>query len=350
MGVTIIGTGKGLPNRVIDNNEIAKMVDTNNEWIIERTGIKERRVAIEETALDLAISAAIQAMKGINPRKPVEISPESIDLVVVATVTPDAIVPAMSALVKRAMGLVNAKGFDVNMACSGFIYGMWIAEALMKAGARPNGKANEINRALVIGVERLSRILNWEDRNTCIIFGDGAGCVVLEMDSEETGIIGSVIKNYDDVSDSLVVGLNYLKTPFDPMNEKWVNQEKARPIALNSEMYIKMEGTKVFKFAVKAVGEVMTELFEKTGVSPDEVKYYVPHQANLRIIVAAAQRFKQPIDKFKVNIESTGNTSAASVPMALAELMDENKIQAGDKIMLVGFGGGLSAGAILFQV
>lgn len=350
MGVTIIGTGKSLPELVVKNDDLAKLVETDNEWIIERTGIEERHISVGETALDLAVAAAKDAMEGIGPN--------TIDLVTVATVTPDALVPAMSALVKRTLNLDNAVAFDVNMACSGFIYGIWIAESIMKAGSMANSKTNKIKRALVIGVERLSRIVDWEDRNTCILFGDGAGCALLELDENRNGILGSVVRNYDDLSDTLLVGEDYIDNPFssgtfpgvDLVKAKIETQKPAISKALSAEKFIKMHGTKVFKFAVKAVEEVMVEVFENTGVSPEDVKYYVPHQANMRIITAAAQRFNQPLEKFQVNIKHTGNVSAASIPMALSDLMASGKVAKGDKIMMVGFGGGLSAGAVLFEV
>lgn len=328
MGVGIIGTGKKLPKRILTNQEISEMVATDSQWIIDRTGIESRHVCEDEMGLDLATAAAKEALEGI--------SLESIDLVIVATATPDMVVPSMGALVKRELGLKNAVAFDINTACSGFIYATWMAEALMKNGAVPGSMTNRINRALVIGVERLSRIVNWEDRGTCILFADGAGSAVLELDEKKTGIIGSFIKNYDDVSNSLTCDIEYPKTPFHGENE-------------GGDMFLKMNGTQVFKFAVKAVEEVMTKVFEQTGISPDDVTYFIPHQANIRIITAAAQRFKQPIEKFQINIQTTGNVSAASVPMALSDLMNSGKVKPGDKIMMVGFGGGLSAGAILFE-
>jgi 3-oxoacyl-[acyl-carrier-protein] synthase-3 len=196
-------------------------------------------------------------------------------------------------------------------------------------------KTRGIRRALVIGAERLSRITNWEDRGTCILFGDGAGCGVLELMDEKTGILASFVKNYDDLNDSLACGLSYLKTPF-------ADNAKAK-------QYIEMNGPQVFRFAVGAIAEAMGAVLRETGLSGDDVKYYVPHQANLRIILAAAQRMKQPIEKFQVNIQTTGNVSAASIPMALSDLMKSGKVQPGDKVMLVGFGGGLTAGAVLFE-
>lgn len=330
MGIGIIGTGKALPELIVDNEDIAKMVDTDNQWIKDRTGIESRRIAKEEKALDLAVAAAKKALGDIEK--------DTIDLVIVATVTPDMLVPSMAAMVKRELSLNNAIAFDINAACSGFIYGLWIAESLMKnrvSDGKPAG--NIINRTLVIGVERLSRITNWQDRGTCIIFGDGAGSAVLEYSDTKTGIIGSYIKNYDDVSNSLTCGMDYIKTPFSTEEEG----EEA--------MFLKMNGTQVFRFAVNAVAEVMEKVLKQTGLTPDEIKFFVPHQANMRIINAAAQKMGQPIEKFQVNIQETGNVSAASIPMALSDLMETGKVQSGDKIMMVGFGGGLSAGAILYE-
>ncbi|MDD2189319.1 MAG: ketoacyl-ACP synthase III [Eubacteriales bacterium] len=319
MGVVIIGTGKSLPELKVDNTHLSKMVETDNQWIIDRTGIESRHIATKETGLDLAVNSAKEAMGDLDRN--------SIGLVIVATVSPDMLVPSMGALVKRAMNLENAIAYDLNAACSGFIYGIWNAEALMKT--------HGIKRALVIGVERLSRITNWEDRGTCIIFGDGAGSAVLELKDDKTGIISSFIKNYDDISNSLTADMQYLKTPFADDEPK--------------EQFLHMNGPQVFRFAVGAIGEAMDIVLQKAGITANDVKYYVPHQANMRIIQSAAQRMKQPIEKFQVNIQTTGNVSAASIPMALADLMKSGKVNSGDIIMMVGFGGGLSAGAILFE-
>lgn len=319
MGVAIVGTGKALPELKVENQKLTELVETDNQWIIERTGIESRHIATKETGVDLAVAAAREAMGDMDKA--------SIGLVLAATVSPDMLVPSMGALIKREMGLDNAVAFDVNAACSGFIYGLWNTEALMKT--------HGIKRALVIGVERLTRITNWEDRGTCILFGDGAGCAVLELDDGKPGILSSFVKNYDDVTNSLTVDMQYLKTPFADDGPK--------------EQYIHMNGTQVFRFAVGAIGEAMDAVLQKAGISADDVKYYVPHQANMRIIQAAAQRMKQPLEKFQVNIRTTGNVSAASIPMALTDLMKSGKVHSGDKIMLVGFGGGLSAGAVLFE-
>jgi len=319
LGVAIIGTGKALPELKVENQKLTELVETDNQWIIDRTGIEARHVSTKETALDLAVEAAKQAMGDMDK--------DSIGLVIVATVTPDMLVPSMGALVKKELKLENAIAYDLNAACSGFIFGVWNAEALMRT--------HGIKRALVVGVERLSRITNWEDRGTCILFGDGAGCAVLELDENKTGIISSFVKNYDDISNVLTCDMEYYKIPFADDGKK--------------EMFLHMSGTQVYRFAVGAIEEAMDAVLTKAGIKADDVKFYVPHQANMRIILSAAQRFKQPLEKFQVNIQTTGNVSAASIPMALTDLMKSGKVQSGDKIMMVGFGGGLSAGAILYE-
>lgn len=327
MGVIIKEVGKALPRRVVHNTELEKLIDTNNEWIMERTGIEERRVAEEEKGLDLAAAAAREALGDTDY--------DSIDLLIVATVTPDMLVPSMGALLKKELKLPNAVAFDINTACSGFLYGLWMAEALMKNGAAEGAHTNHIGRALVVGVERLSRIVDWTDRGTSILFGDGAGAALLEMDDRKDGILSSFMKNYDDEGDVLTCGMEYLKNPF-------AKDEDAKQC-------LRMHGTKVFKFAVNAVGEVMDEALKRAGLAPDDIDHYVPHQANMRIITSAAQRFKQPLEKFQVSINGTGNVSAASVPMAMHDCYQSGKIKEGDLVMLVGFGGGLSAGALIYR-
>jgi len=327
LGVGIIGIGKKTADNIITNADICEMMDTSNEWIIERTGITERRIATTQKSLDLALGATKEALEGIDY--------DSIDLVIVATCTPDMLVPSMGALVKMHLGLKNAVVFDLNSACSGFVYTLWTAESLMNASFEKVGR--KINRALVIGSERISRIANWNERSSCILFGDGAGAVVLERREGETGIITTFIKNYDDVNQVLWCGIEYEPNPFsdDEITEKRT---------------LKMRGAQVFKFAVNAVNEVMEQTLEYAGMNADEVDFYVPHQANLRIIKSAAAKFRQPLEKFQINIDKTGNVSAASIPMALYDSVKEGKIKKGDTVMMVGFGGGLSAGATLIKM
>jgi len=275
----------------------------------------------------MALASAAEALSDIDY--------DSIDLVVVATCTPDMLVPSMGSLVKMNLGLENAIVFDLNSACSGFIYGLWTVESLMNASADKPGRT--INRALLIGSERISRMADWNDRRNCILFGDGAGCVLLERREGETGIITSFLKNYDDVNKTLWCGLEYEPNPFSAEEEL-------------EKRTLKMSGTQVFKFAVNVVNEVMDNTLENAGITADDVDLFIPHQANLRIIRAAAHRFKQPIEKFQISIAETGNVSAASIPMALYDAMGKGKIKKGDLVMMVGFGGGLSAGATLMKM
>jgi 3-oxoacyl-[acyl-carrier-protein] synthase-3 len=323
LGIEIKGTGKALPKMILTNKDMEKIVETDNQWIVDITGIENRHIAIEESNLDLASAASLLALGDVDPA--------TIDLVIISTITPDRLVPSMGSLLKMRLGLTNAVAFDLNAACSGFIFAAWTAEALMKQ--------NNFKRALIIGSECLSKITNWEDRGTCILFGDGAGAALLEANPNSPGILSSYIKNYDDPKDVLPCGVEYRKRPFD--------KESSQPV---DPMYISMKGQQVFKFAVNALDEVMKETIRRADLTYDDISFFVPHQANMRIINAAAQKTKQPIEKFQISIKDTGNVSSASVPMALYDLMQTGKVNKGDKVMLMGFGGGLSAGAMIFQV
>ena len=323
MGVKIIGVGKCLPEKVITNEDISKFVDTNDEWIVERTGISQRHVATTESSLDLAANAAEKALEGIDR--------DSVGLVIVATITPDHVTPSMSAEVKKALGLDNAAAFDINAACSGFVYGLWIAESLMKTTCVKEG----VDKALVIGTERLTRITNWADRETCILFGDGAGAAVLENSSEDRGILSSFIKNYDDVKEVIKCKANYINSPF------WEDDLTPQPLY--------MRGKSVFRFAVNAIDEVLSGSLERVGLTYDDVDWFVLHQANARILKSAAQRIKQPLEKFQISIGESGNVSSATVPMALYDLKQTGKMKKGDIIALAGFGGGLCAAAAIVE-
>lgn len=325
MGVKMIGVGKSLPKKVVTNEEISKYVETNHDWIVERTGICERRVATTEKSLDLAKEASEKALEGIDR--------DSINFVVVATITPDHITPSMGAEIKKALKLNNAVAFDINAACSGFIYAMWIAESLMNAASQTGGAAKQ--RALIIGTERLTRITNWQDRETCILFGDGAGAGVLEKDDKCNGILGTCIKNYDDDKEVIKCKANYINSPF------WEDDLTPEPL--------EMKGRAVFKFAINAIDEVTSGALKKAELTYDDVDWFVLHQANGRIIQSAAHRLKQPIDKFQISIQDIGNISSATVPMALYDLNETGKLKKGDKIALVGFGGGLCAAAAIIE-
>lgn len=326
MGVGIIGLGKCLPEKIVTNDDISDLVDTDRHWIIERTGIEQRHVATTESGADLACRAAEEALG--------EIDPETIGLVIVATATPDDIVPAMSAQIKRRLKLEHAVAFDLNAACSGFMYGLWTADGLMKNGMVPGSNTMEIKRALVVGVERLSRITNWEERSSCILFGDGAGAAVLELNEEE-GILSTYLKNYDDERGVLTCGKEYRQTPF------WEDDNKPQHLALR--------GKSVFKFAVQSIEEVTMAALEKAGKTLDDIDWFVPHQANGRIMTAAAQRLGQPLEKFQISISKSANVSAASIPMALYDLKQTGKIKKNDLVAVMGFGGGLCAAAAIIK-
>ncbi len=337
MGIQITGVGKELPNRTVTNDDISQLVETDSQWIEERTGIRERHVCIAESALTLAAKAAAQALTAAAT------PPQDIDLVIVATATPDKVVPSMGALVKKELGLSNAVAFDVNTACSGFIYGLCLAFALMENSKLPIA-GNKIKKALVVGTEQLSRIVDWTDRSTCILFGDGAGAAVLEEKPEEKGVLATYMKNYDDENQSLVCDTSYRKTPFE--KEVVQNETKSKDF----KEYLSMQGNAVYKFAVSAVEEVTMKTLETAELEPDDIDFYVLHQANKRIIQAISKKLNQPMEKFQISIEETGNVSAASVPMALYDSIQGGKLKKGQKILLAGFGGGLSAGAVIFQM
>lgn len=328
MGTKLIGTGSYLPEKVLTNREISKMVDTDETWIAERTGIQERHIATSQRSADLAAGAARMALENIDPA--------SIDLIITATVTPDMLTPYMSSILKKDIGLENARTFDINAACSGFVYGMWIADSLMSVSRNETREKDRMIRALVVGTERLSRITDWSDRNTCILFGDGAGAAVFEYDETSPGILSSFVKNYDDKDDVLICGQKYDDTPFS--QDKYIKQS------------LDMKGTRVFRFAVSAVEEVISEVLDKTGLQPEDIDFYIPHQANMRIIRSVAEKLGQPLEKFRVNIHKTGNVSSATIPMALDELVRSGEAGSGDRILLAGFGGGLSAGACILEL
>ncbi len=329
MGIAITGLGKCLPEKVVTNDDISDLVDTDHNWIIERTGIEQRHIATTESGTDLACAAAEEALRDSGANK------DEIGLVLVATATPDDIVPITAAQVKRRMGLENAVAFDLNAACTGFMYALWTAEALMKNGAMPGANTVAIGKALVIGVERLSRITNWQERTSCILFGDGAGAAVLENQPRERGILATYVKNYDDHKGVLTCGKEYRGIPF------WEDEEKTQLLALR--------GKAVFRFAVNSIEEVTDEVLKMAGLTLDDIDWFVPHQANGRIMEAAAQKMNQPIEKFQISINKSANVSAASIPMALYDLEKTGKIRKGDKIAVMGFGGGLCAAAAIIE-
>lgn len=320
----IIGTGSCLPDRIMTNAEMEKMVDTSDEWIKSRTGICERRVADENTATsDIATTAALRALESAR------LKPEDIDLIVVATVTPDMAFPSTACIVQKNIGAFNAAAFDLEAACSGFLYGLTVAENFISTGFYRN--------ILVIGAETLTKICDYTDRNTCVLFGDGAGAAVVSEVPEEYGIL-SIYIGADGRSGHLLAqpaGGSRIPATVESVQQRL--------------HYVKMDGSEVFKFAVKIMGEAAEKALEKCGMSKEDIDYLIPHQANIRIIDSAVRRLKISGDKVYVNVDKYGNMSSASVAIALDEASRKGILKDGDVIVLVGFGGGLTWGSAVLK-
>lgn len=315
----ILGVGSYLPEKIISNFDLEKIMDTSDEWIRTRTGIKERRVADEnEATSDLATKAALNAIKDAN------LTPEDIDLIIVATITPDMIFPSTACLVQANIKATKAACFDLEAACSGFIYGMTVAKQFIET--------NTYKHVLVIGAEALSRILDYEDRSTAILFGDGAGAVVMGS-VNEGGVLSTNLGSDGNGKDYLNIPAGGSKNP--------ASEETLK----NRLHYVKMAGNDVFKFAVRIMQDASIKCVESANLYIQDIDYLIPHQANIRIIEASAKRLKLNMDKVYVNLDRYGNMSAASIPVALDEAYREGKIKKGDNIVLVGFGGGLTWGA-----
>lgn len=355
MGCTVIGSGKAVPRKIVSNDDLAKLVDTSDEWIVQRTGIHNRRIAIEESSTDLASAACLAAMGSLSEESSTAVLPEaagwsklpvdpaSIDLLICMTITPDTTIPSQASLVKMALGLDNAIAFDLNAACSGCVYGINVAESMMAASHIAGGAiGNKINRALVVGVERLSRITDWTDRATCVLFGDGAGAVLLEWNENKKGILSTFMKNTDDVDMTLrrTNLFNNETFPFGPAD--------AAVMPFEDTDFIGMNGQAVFKFAGNALAEAINTVLDRAKFNLDDVSCIVPHQANERIIKYAAKKIKRDESLFQISIDESANTSAASALMALCDAYRADRINEGDAVIVSGFGGGLTSGAVLF--
>ncbi len=313
MGIRIVSTGSYLPDRALTNFDLEQMVDTSDQWITTRTGIKERRISQGETTSDMATEAALRALG--------DTSPQDVELIVVATATPDAFFPSTACKVQAKIENRGAVAFDISAACTGFIYGLYVADSIMRSKG--------VSKALVIGAERFSKIVNWQDRSTCILFGDGAGAVYLES-SQEEGILG-----FDLGADGSYGEL--LAVPSVGSNEEF-------------PYFVRMKGNEVFKVAVRTMVESALRVLEKTKVKPQEISLLIPHQANLRIIRAIAQRLNLPEERVFVNLDRYGNTSAASIPIALDEALRSGRLKRGDLALLVAFGGGFTWGSCVIKV
>ncbi|HWY91593.1 MAG TPA: beta-ketoacyl-ACP synthase III [Chthoniobacterales bacterium] len=322
--VSIIGTGSYVPERVLTNRELEKMVETSDEWIRTRTGISERRIAgPDEATSDMSTKAALAAMQQA------EVAPEEIDLIVVATVTPDMFFPATACWVQKKIGAIHAACFDVSAACSGFLYAMEIAQQFIST--------HVYNTVLIIGADKLSSIVNWSDRNTCVLFGDGAGAAILRNRADSHGVIATHMGSDGEFTDILFMPGGGSRFPTTPEN---IHQN------LNT---IKMLGKETYKQAVTAMSNAADRALEAAGLKYDDIACVIPHQANMRIIEAIAHRMNLPIEKFYVNLEKYGNTSAAAVAIALDEAHRAGRFRIGDYILLVVFGGGLTWASSVIQ-
>lgn len=319
--VEIAGIGAYLPSLVVTNDKISELVETNHDWIVQRTGISERRISEGENTSDIATKAAESALERAG------ITAEDLDLIIVATISPDMFIPSVACLVQSNLNADKAACFDISVACSGFVYGLEIANGLMQTMNYKN--------ALVIGAEVLSKVMDWTDRGTCILFGDGAGAAVIKQ-SERKGIIKSYLRSDGKKGNALTIGGADFNTPF--------SKEK-----VTQDRLIKMNGREVLRFAVSAIADGVTEVLKDTDISLDEIKYIVPHQANYRIIKSAAEKLKLSEEKFYLNLDRVGNTSSASVPIVLNEMYEKGLLNKGDKLILVAFGGGLTYAATVIE-
>ncbi|MFZ3121852.1 MAG: beta-ketoacyl-ACP synthase III [Thermodesulfovibrionales bacterium] len=320
----IIATGSYVPERVLTNFDLEKMVDTSDEWIMERSGIRERRIASEkEAASDLAYEAAKAALKRAD------IKAKDIELIIVATVTGDMPTPATACHLQHKLGIKKAAAFDVNAACSGFLYGLSIADSFIKSGA--------YKRILLVGTEVLSRFTDWEDRTTCVLFGDGAGAVILEATDEDRGIVSTHIR-----SDGALWELLHMPGggSINPPSKESLKKR---------QHYLKMKGNETFKVAVRTLENLVARTLEENKLKASQISLLIPHQANLRIIQATAERLNIPMEKVFVNIDKYGNTSAASIPIALDEAVRQGRVRDGDYVLLEAFGGGLTWASALIK-
>jgi 3-oxoacyl-[acyl-carrier-protein] synthase-3 len=313
----IAGTGSYLPEKVLTNHDLEKMVETSDQWIQERTGIKKRHIlADDETTTDLAFNAAEKAIQAAG------ISNDEIDLIIVATTTPTRIFPSTASLVQDKLGISGCPAFDIQAVCTGFVYALTVADKFIKSGS--------VKNALVIGAEALSRIIDWTDRNTCVLFGDGAGAVVLQA-SEETGILSTHI-HCDGKHNAL------LTVPTGPGSTEGA-----------SLPYIEMQGNEVFKVAVRTLSNIVDETLGANNMDKSDVDWLIPHQANIRIIAATAKKLAMSMDHVVVTVDEHGNTSAASIPLALDTAVRDGRIKRGETLLLEAFGGGFTWGSALLN-
>ena len=322
MAIKVIGTGMYVPSFKVSNQKLESIVETTDEWITTRTGIHNRYIVTTENTVDLAYEAANRAIKQSH------IDSSDIGLIIVPTFTPERLTPSTACLVQARLGLYDQQiiAFDLNAACCGFVYALSVAEQFLKT--------KTVKKALIIGAEVLSKIMDWNDRGTCVLFGDGSGAVVVEYEQNLENSF--YLNSAGDEQDSLITTQIPLNHPFIP--------SKVHPI------YLQMNGQQVFKFAITAIKETITRLLEQTNLSLDDISLVIPHQANKRIIDKVVKDLKVSSEKFFLNVSEYGNTSAASIPIALHDAIKKQRLKNGDKVMLIGFGGGLTWGGCIISI
>lgn len=318
--------GAYTPEYCLTNSRLEQLVDTSDEWIVKRTGIRERRIAKNQTTWQMALYAAEKALKDSG------LSGEQIDLIVVSTVTPDSFTPTVACVLQDKLGAKNAMAYDMNAACSGFVYATDIADSYIKSGKAKN--------VIVVSVERLSSIVDYTDRSTCVLFGDGAGAVVYTASEQENGIISTYMRADGSLGHSLFAGA--LKEEQDPITDDRTIDVKHR--------FLKMAGSDVFRFTANAVPDSIDNVLKRSNLKAENVDWFVLHQANLRILNMVAERYGLDKEKVYVNIDRFGNTSSASIPICLAEMKEKNLLKSGQTIVICGFGGGLTYGAAVIKL
>lgn len=320
----IIAFENCVAGRAVTNDDLSKFIETSDEWISSRTGIKQRIISDDKNTSDLCIDTAWKLLKKTN------LTPDDIDLIIIATLSPDFLTPSTACIVQGKIGASNAVAFDINAACSGFVYALCTAEKFIRCGTYKN--------IMVLGAETLSKLIDWSDRNTCVLFGDGAGGVIISRtESGKNCIIAEDM--HTDGKKCQAITANEL-----PLNNIFVKAPD------DTKHFVGMNGREVFSFATRKVPKSINAVLKKSGLSFDDIKYIVPHQANTRIIEIVAKKLNLPLDKFYLNTDRFGNTSAASIPIALGEMSEKNLLQNGDKIIITGFGGGLTWGSVLIEI
>jgi 3-oxoacyl-[acyl-carrier-protein] synthase-3 len=321
----VAGWGKYTPTKVVTNEDLSRTVETSDEWIVSRTGIRERRIVAspKETTATMAFEAAKLALEAAN------ITPNDVSLIIVATATPDYSFPATACVVQDMLGAENAGAFDLSAGCSGFIYALAMGAQAIASGAH--------DYVLIIGSETLSRIVNWRDRETCVLFGDGAGAFVLQGCDEPGGVLSTLVRSDGSGGELLILPAGGSRQP------------PTLDTVATGQHYLKMNGREVFRFAARVMDKATRQVVADAGLTLADIDLFIPHQANLRIIQAAARALGMPMDKFFVNLEKYGNTSAASIPIALCEAVDAGRLKPGDHIVMVGFGAGLTWAATVIQ-